>query len=64
MTTTQSLSVIIPAYCEADNILGTLINVTTALAPLPIEAEILGDGRWHRRGSRGNGQAEEKGQGA
>jgi len=38
---TQSLSVIIPAYCEADNILGTLTNVTTALAPLPIEAEIL-----------------------
>jgi dolichol-phosphate mannosyltransferase len=39
--TRQSLSVIIPAYREADNILGTLENVTTALAPLPIDAEIL-----------------------
>lgn len=37
----QSLSVIIPAYCEAENILGTLGNVTTALASLPIDAEIL-----------------------
>jgi glycosyltransferase involved in cell wall biosynthesis len=37
----QSLSVIIPAYCEAENILGTLENVTAALAGLPIDAEIL-----------------------
>jgi glycosyltransferase involved in cell wall biosynthesis len=37
----QSLSIVIPAYCEAENILGTLTNVTTALAQLPIEAEIL-----------------------
>jgi dolichol-phosphate mannosyltransferase len=38
---TASLSVIIPAYCEAENILGTLGNVTAALAPLPIDAELL-----------------------
>jgi dolichol-phosphate mannosyltransferase len=37
----QSLSIIIPAYCEADNILGTLENVSDALAGLPIDAEIL-----------------------
>ena len=41
MTNAHSLSVIVPAYNEADNILGTLESVTTALAPLPIEYEIL-----------------------
>jgi glycosyltransferase involved in cell wall biosynthesis len=37
----QSLSVVIPAYCEAENILGTLANVTTALRVLPIDHEII-----------------------
>jgi len=37
----RSLSVIIPAYCEEDNILGTLENVATALEPLGICHEIL-----------------------
>ena len=35
------LSIVIPAYCEARNIAGTLENVTTALAGLPIDPEIL-----------------------
>jgi len=35
------LSVVIPAYCEARNIAGTLENVTAALATLPIDPEIL-----------------------
>ena len=37
----RSLSIIIPAYCEAENIIGTLENVTTALAPLALQHEIL-----------------------
>jgi glycosyltransferase involved in cell wall biosynthesis len=37
----RSLSVVIPAYNEAANILPTLENVTTALAALPLDAEIL-----------------------
>ena len=37
----RSLSIIIPAYNEAGNILGTLSNVTTALAGLSLDAEIL-----------------------
>ena len=37
----RSLSVIIPAYREAENIVDTLENVTRALAPLSIEHEIL-----------------------
>ncbi len=37
----QSLSVIVPAYNEAENIVGTLDNVTAALAALPIDFEIL-----------------------
>ena len=41
MTARRSLSIVIPAYNEADNILDTLENVTAALAPLPIDAEIL-----------------------
>ena len=41
MTTQRSLSVIVPAYCEADNIIGTLENVTGALTSLPIVYEIL-----------------------
>jgi len=41
MSGRPSLSVIIPAYCESENILDTLGNVTTALAPLDLEHEIL-----------------------
>ena len=37
----RSLSVIIPAYNEAGNILATLENVTTAFAPLDLPHEIL-----------------------
>jgi glycosyltransferase involved in cell wall biosynthesis len=41
MSDARSLSVIIPAYREAENIVGTLENVTGALAPLGLEHEIL-----------------------
>jgi len=37
----RSLSVVIPAYCERDNILQTLENVTRALEPLDLAHEIL-----------------------
>jgi dolichol-phosphate mannosyltransferase len=37
----RSLSVIIPAYNESDNIIATLENVTTALEPLALPHEIL-----------------------
>ena len=37
----RSLSVIIPAYCESENILATLENVTGAIAPLDLVHEIL-----------------------
>jgi glycosyltransferase involved in cell wall biosynthesis len=37
----RSLSVVIPAYCERENILQTLENVTRALAPLDLAHEIL-----------------------
>jgi glycosyltransferase involved in cell wall biosynthesis len=37
----QSLSIIIPAYCEAENILATLENVVGALEPLGLAHEIL-----------------------
>ncbi len=37
----RSLSVIIPAYNEAENILATLENVTTAFEPLALPHEIL-----------------------
>lgn len=36
-----SLSIVIPAYNESENILATLDNVTRALEPLPIIHEIL-----------------------
>jgi dolichol-phosphate mannosyltransferase len=36
-----SLSIIIPAYNESENILDTLENVTKALEPLPVRHEIL-----------------------
>jgi glycosyltransferase involved in cell wall biosynthesis len=38
---TRSLSIVIPAYNEAENIVPTLENVTAALAPLALDAEIL-----------------------
>jgi glycosyltransferase involved in cell wall biosynthesis len=41
MTIDRSLSIVIPAYCEAENIIGTLENVTGALRPLAIPHEIL-----------------------
>jgi len=41
VTANRSLSILIPAYCEAENILGTLENVASALAPLAIEHEIV-----------------------
>ena len=41
MNDARSLSVIIPAYNESDNILDVLENVTTALAPLSLPYEIL-----------------------
>lgn len=41
MSSNRSLSVIIPAYNESENILGTLDNVTAALAPLGLTCEIL-----------------------
>ena len=37
----QSLSIVIPAYREAENILDTLENVTRALAPLQLIHEVL-----------------------
>ena len=39
--TDRSLSVIIPAYNESENILATLENITTALEPLRLPHEIL-----------------------
>lgn len=41
MTQRGSLSIVIPAYCEAENILDTLENVTRALEPLGLTHEIL-----------------------
>jgi glycosyltransferase involved in cell wall biosynthesis len=41
MTSDRSLSVVIPAYNERENILATLDNVTRALAPLDLPHEIL-----------------------
>jgi len=41
VATMQTLSIIVPAFNEAGNINGTLDNVTSALASLPIDAEIL-----------------------
>ena len=41
MAEPRSLSVVIPAYREADNILDTLENVTRALAPLRLIHEII-----------------------
>ena len=38
---TPSLSIVIPAYNEADNILPTLENVTAAVSSLSLDAEIL-----------------------
>jgi glycosyltransferase involved in cell wall biosynthesis len=41
VTETRSLSIIVPAYSEAANIVATLENVTRALESLPIAHEIL-----------------------
>jgi glycosyltransferase involved in cell wall biosynthesis len=41
MAVSPSLSIVIPAYCEAENILATLDNVTSALAPLDLINEVL-----------------------
>jgi dolichol-phosphate mannosyltransferase len=41
MNQARSLSVIIPAYNECENILATLENVTTALEPLSLPYEVL-----------------------
>jgi len=41
MSSPRSLSIVIPAHCEAENILATLENVTRALAPLGLTHEIL-----------------------
>jgi dolichol-phosphate mannosyltransferase len=41
MSDAHSLSIVIPAYRESENILSTLENVTAALAPLAIPHEIL-----------------------
>jgi glycosyltransferase involved in cell wall biosynthesis len=41
MSGARSLSIVIPAYNESGNILATLENVTAALAPLGLDAEIL-----------------------
>src|ERR1700716_1939572 len=37
----RSLSIVIPAYCESENILQTLENVTRAVQSLPIRYEVL-----------------------
>jgi glycosyltransferase involved in cell wall biosynthesis len=41
VTANRSLSIVVPAYCEAENILGTLENVAGALAPLAIDHETI-----------------------
>src|SRR5882757_815095 len=41
LSASRSLSIVIPAYCESENILHTLENVTRALEPLAIAHEIL-----------------------
>ena len=41
MIANRRLSVVIPAFNEADNILGTLSHVTTAIAGLPLDHELV-----------------------
>ena len=41
MPTARSLSIIVPAYCEAENILATLDNLARALEPLDLTHEII-----------------------
>ena len=41
MTATRSLSIVVPAYCEAANIVPTLHNITAALSGLSLHAEVL-----------------------
>jgi glycosyltransferase involved in cell wall biosynthesis len=38
---TPSLSIVVPAYNEAGNIIGTLENITAALSALPLAHEVL-----------------------
>ena len=54
MALERSLSIVIPAYCEADNIVETLDNVVSALAPLGLPHEILviDDGSTDETGAR------------
>lgn len=41
MSGARSLSIIVPAYCEAANIVGTLENIDAALTRLPLDAEVI-----------------------
>jgi glycosyltransferase involved in cell wall biosynthesis len=40
-SSSRSLSIVIPAYCEAENILQTLDNVTRAIGAVPINYEVI-----------------------
>jgi len=59
VTAPRSLSVIVPAYCEADNIVATLENIDAALDGLGLDHEILviDDGSTDGTGDRVRRQA-------